>query len=209
MTLEVATYIADLNTSYPEGGADRSTSADHLQLIKAVVKASFAGVSGPVLTGHAAFNCLRTLAEDIQPMLTQLSMSISTVSAQLAAVKVYADSETSISVSAATMRAQVDVLESAVVRASTVATTAPTRNTTYTATYNAMLVFNYRIQGDQTSAFTFNSSDGAVLRNKPVPGSAGNKFYILTAMVRAGTRWWWSDSGAFGGTVTTFMKVST
>jgi hypothetical protein len=208
MTLEAATYITGLNTAYPEGGADRSTASDHLQLIKAVVKASFPGVSGPVTPAQSALNCLRSLTEDIQPMLRQLSLSISLINTQLATVKSGTDSASSISISAATMRTQVDDLESAVVKASTVDTTHPVRNTTYSATYNAMLVFNYRVQGDQTSTFTFNSSDGIALRNKPVPSLAGDKFYVLTAMVRAGARWWWSDTGAFGGTVTTFMKAS-
>lgn len=54
MTLEAATYITDLNSSYPEGGADRSTADDHMRLIKTVLKAQFPNLGSAAMTATAA-----------------------------------------------------------------------------------------------------------------------------------------------------------
>lgn len=47
MGLETATYIGDLNEAYPTSGDPRKQGDDHIRLIKAVLKASFPGMSWP------------------------------------------------------------------------------------------------------------------------------------------------------------------
>lgn len=52
MPLESASYINSLNSSYPAGGDERSQGDDHIKLIKAVLKATFPSLSGPVNRTH-------------------------------------------------------------------------------------------------------------------------------------------------------------
>ena len=56
MALESATYISDLNSSYPLSTDTVSQSDDHLRLIKAAIKATFPNVSGPVTATQAQLN---------------------------------------------------------------------------------------------------------------------------------------------------------
>lgn len=58
MPIESATYISDLNTSYPAGTDQRSTADDHLRLIKATVKATFPNITGAVSATQAQLNQL-------------------------------------------------------------------------------------------------------------------------------------------------------
>jgi len=46
MAVETATYIGDLNETYPAGGEPVAQGDDHIRLIKAVLKASFPGLTG-------------------------------------------------------------------------------------------------------------------------------------------------------------------
>ena len=54
MTLEVATYISQLNPSYPEGSADRSTADDHMRLTKSVLQSQFPSLGTAAVTATAA-----------------------------------------------------------------------------------------------------------------------------------------------------------
>lgn len=49
MTVESASYIADLNASYPASGDQKKEGDDHIRLIKTVIKATINGWSGNVL----------------------------------------------------------------------------------------------------------------------------------------------------------------
>ena len=66
MTIESATYIDGLNSSYPEANTAVSDGDNHLQLIKSVLKATFtggsAGLSGAVTASHTELNLLDTAA---------------------------------------------------------------------------------------------------------------------------------------------------
>ena len=48
MTVESATYIGDLNASYPAGTDAKSEGDDHLRLIKSVLKTTFPNINGAV-----------------------------------------------------------------------------------------------------------------------------------------------------------------
>lgn len=48
MSLETATYINQLNSSYPLGSDPISAGDDHIRLIKSAIKATFPNVTGPV-----------------------------------------------------------------------------------------------------------------------------------------------------------------
>ena len=50
MSLESASYISGLNTSNPPVGDPVGNAADHLRLIKSVVKNTFPNITGPVTT---------------------------------------------------------------------------------------------------------------------------------------------------------------
>lgn len=55
MALETGTYVADLNTANPTSTDPKSQGDDHIRLIKAVLKNTFAGFSGlVVVTGTEA-----------------------------------------------------------------------------------------------------------------------------------------------------------
>ena len=56
MTVETATYIADLNATYPAGTDAKSEGDDHLRLIKEVLKASFPNIDGAVTATDATLN---------------------------------------------------------------------------------------------------------------------------------------------------------
>lgn len=58
MALEPATYINQLNASNPLGGDARSTTDDHIRLLKNVIKATFAAITGQVTATHIELNSL-------------------------------------------------------------------------------------------------------------------------------------------------------
>ena len=59
MGLEVATYISGLNASNPIHATDQvSQGDDHLRLLKSTIKASFPGITGPVLSTQVELNYL-------------------------------------------------------------------------------------------------------------------------------------------------------
>lgn len=58
MPLETATYISDLNTTYPQSSDTVSQADDHLRLIKATLKTTFPNVTGVVSKSHSQINDL-------------------------------------------------------------------------------------------------------------------------------------------------------
>ena len=48
MTIESATYIDDLDATYPAYNDKKSEGDDHIRLIKSVLKTTFPGISGAV-----------------------------------------------------------------------------------------------------------------------------------------------------------------
>lgn len=100
MTIESpATYISDLNASYPEGSADRSTADDHLRLIKSCVKATFPNVAGAVSVTHTQLNLLAGLTKTLTTLVTEvgaLSLSVSAIKTDITAI----ESKFSLSISA-------------------------------------------------------------------------------------------------------------
>lgn len=58
MTVEVATYISDLNTANPGATDLKAEGDDHLRLIKTTVKATFPNITGAVTPTHTVVNNL-------------------------------------------------------------------------------------------------------------------------------------------------------
>jgi hypothetical protein len=56
MPVETATYIADLDATYPAADEDVEKGDDHLRLIKSVLKSSFTGITGAVTATHTELN---------------------------------------------------------------------------------------------------------------------------------------------------------
>lgn len=56
MAIETATYISDLNVSNPPGSDPVGQADDHLRLLKAVLKATFPNITGPVSSTQAQLN---------------------------------------------------------------------------------------------------------------------------------------------------------
>lgn len=61
MALETATYISGLNASNPAGPDRLMQGDDHLRLIKAVLKATFPNITGPMTQTQATLNGLSAL----------------------------------------------------------------------------------------------------------------------------------------------------
>lgn len=58
MTVEAATYISDLNASYPGASDPFPEGDDHLRLIKSAIKATLPSVAGAVTATHTELNLL-------------------------------------------------------------------------------------------------------------------------------------------------------
>jgi hypothetical protein len=69
MTVETATYISDLNTSYPAASDPKSEGDDHLRLIKSTVKTTFPNVTGAVTPTHTQLNYVAGVSSAIQTQL--------------------------------------------------------------------------------------------------------------------------------------------
>ena len=81
MTVEAATYISDLNASYPAAGDSRVEGDDHIRLVKAAIKASFPSISGAVTLTHTQLNAAATNPNGswILQLATTISSTPSTV----------------------------------------------------------------------------------------------------------------------------------
>lgn len=69
MTIESATYISDLNASYPASNDNQSEGDDHLRLLKSTVKATFPNVAGAVTPTHTELNYVDGVTSAIQTQL--------------------------------------------------------------------------------------------------------------------------------------------
>jgi len=64
MGLETGTYISDLIVTNPEGIDNKSQGDDHIRLIKAVLKATFPNLTGPVTLTQSEINSLTGSGND-------------------------------------------------------------------------------------------------------------------------------------------------
>lgn len=69
MTIETATYISDLNATYPTNSDAKSEGDDHLRLIKSTVKATFPNVAGAVSATHTQLNYVTGVTSAIQTQI--------------------------------------------------------------------------------------------------------------------------------------------
>lgn len=61
MTVETATYIDDLNSSYPAGSDQKLEGDNHIRLLKAVLLATFPNIAGIVSASHTELSLLNGL----------------------------------------------------------------------------------------------------------------------------------------------------
>ena len=73
MTIESATYVDELDASYPETGTVVSDGDNHLRLIKTVLKASFPNVSGAVAASDVELSYVDGVTSAIQTQLNNLA----------------------------------------------------------------------------------------------------------------------------------------
>ena len=78
MTVETATYISDLNASYPAPADPESEGANHMRLIKSVLKATFAGVVGAVTITTAQLNALAGISSASVTALSSIPTTVLT-----------------------------------------------------------------------------------------------------------------------------------
>ena len=69
MTVETATYLGDLNATYPAGSDARSEGDDHIRLLKTVLKATFPYVTGALTATHTELNYVDGVTSAIQTQL--------------------------------------------------------------------------------------------------------------------------------------------
>jgi hypothetical protein len=72
VALETASYVADLVSTNPDGGDQRSTADDHLRLVKAVLKRTWPKVDAAVSLSAVQYMYLNDLSASVQLQLNQL-----------------------------------------------------------------------------------------------------------------------------------------
>lgn len=72
IALETASYVANLVTTNPDGGDQRSTADDHIRLIKAALVRTFPKVDGAISLSSAQVMYLNDLSASVQLQLNQL-----------------------------------------------------------------------------------------------------------------------------------------
>lgn len=86
MTVETATYISDLNASYPGSGDQKSEGDDHIKLTKSVLRNSFPNISGAVTATHTQLSYVTGVTSSIQTQLDgKLNLSGGTLTGKLTA----------------------------------------------------------------------------------------------------------------------------
>lgn len=116
MTIETASYISQLNATYPEDAADRLTADDHLRLIKAVVKASFPAITGVVTVTPAELNLMLGNSKTVESTMSRLSETVYNTFLHMAAVAGAVDAvvaDTAVATSATRYQATMSVCLSA------------------------------------------------------------------------------------------------
>ena len=69
MTVETATYISDLNASYPSATDQKSEGDDHIKLLKSTLKTTFPNVAGAVSATHTQLSYVTGVTSAIQTQL--------------------------------------------------------------------------------------------------------------------------------------------
>ena len=77
MTIETATYISQLDATYPASGDQKMEGDNHIRLLKSTIKATFPNVSGSVTSTHTELNYVAGVTSAIQ---TQIDAKASTAS---------------------------------------------------------------------------------------------------------------------------------
>lgn len=79
MTVESATYIDDLNSSYPATNDEKQEGDDHIRLIKAVLLATFPNIAGAVSPTHTELNYVDGVTSSIQDQIDALVGGMSSI----------------------------------------------------------------------------------------------------------------------------------
>jgi len=80
MTVETATYIADLNTTYPTGTEtnDSAEGDNHIRLIKTVLKATFPNLTGSVTATQTELNSISGITASVAELNIMDGVTITT-----------------------------------------------------------------------------------------------------------------------------------
>jgi hypothetical protein len=153
VSLETASFVADLVTSNPDGGDQRSTADDHLRLIKAVLRRTFPKLDAAVSLSAAQIHYSNDLSASVQLQLNQLRDGSATANNAL-----YANSASFASVAATANSASFAALAATANSASyaALAGTAALALTANSASYAALA-------GTAALALTANSASYAAL----------------------------------------------
>lgn len=90
MPLELASYISELDNTWPLSGDPTNRGDDHLRLIKNVLKLQFPGISGvgfntPIVATEAEINNLQGLNQNLNDKLTSIDSTIASLTINLSA----------------------------------------------------------------------------------------------------------------------------
>lgn len=80
MSLESATYIADLVDTNPTNNDTKGQGDNHLRMIKRVSQLSFPNIAGEVTPTHTQINYLKGITTGVQAHLDDLSASVTGIS---------------------------------------------------------------------------------------------------------------------------------
>lgn len=74
MTVEIATYLSDLDDTLPDGPTNKIYEGDnHIRLIKQVLQNTFPNLTGAVSVTHTKINYLSNVSSDIQAQLDAIT----------------------------------------------------------------------------------------------------------------------------------------
>lgn len=79
MAVETASFISDLNPSWPDGSETFTQGDDHLRLIKNVLRNTFPNVNGAVIATATELNTLAGMTGSVKDLITSASFPAGTV----------------------------------------------------------------------------------------------------------------------------------
>lgn len=184
MSVETATYISDLNASYPASGDPKSEGDNHLRLLKSTVKATFPNVAGAVTPTHTQLNYVTGVTSAIQTQLDAKAPTASptftgtpavptaTLGTNTTQIASTAFVQAATSALSATIAASESAAATSASNAATQASNALTSANNAAASYDA---FDDRYLGSKTSNPTLDNDGNALLTGALYWNSVSNE----------------------------------
>lgn len=184
MSVETATYISDLNASYPASGDPKSEGDNHLRLLKSTVKATFPNVAGAVTPTHTQLNYVTGVTSAIQTQLdAKAPLASPTFTGTPAVPTATAGTNTTQVASTAFVQAATTALSATIAASESAAATSASNASTYasnalTSANNAAAsydAFDDRYLGSKTSNPTLDNDGNALLTGALYWNSSANE----------------------------------